>query len=181
MTKTQTVFPAETVQRLLRAGVAQVAADPEKRSAMEAQLVPLALDQTFTYWTNADQRIYQATSTLLTADLVGQPTPWLEVIWRFFAYDDPGIAIAAPSAIHRCGGLIAGRLRPRRPWPRRRWTPDTTLRVRSFAAPSVPLETAAVTIYPAGGREALGVDHRSRHAIRAARWRVRRGDERRAS
>ena len=77
VTKAQAVFTADTVQRLLRAGAFAVATDPEERSALEAQLTPLFVPQTVTYWTGADGRVHQAAATLLTADPDGEPAPWL--------------------------------------------------------------------------------------------------------
>ena len=67
VTKAQAVFTADTVQRLLRAGAFAVAIDPEERSALEAQLTPLYVPQTVTYWAGAEGRVHQAAATLLTA------------------------------------------------------------------------------------------------------------------
>ena len=55
VTKAQAVFTADTVQRLLRAGAFAVAADPEERSALDAQLTPLFVPQTVTYWAGAER------------------------------------------------------------------------------------------------------------------------------
>ena len=60
VTKAQAVFTADTVQRLLRAGAFAVAGDPEERSALDAQLTPLYVPQTVTYWAGANDRVHQA-------------------------------------------------------------------------------------------------------------------------
>ena len=133
-----------------------VAADAEERAALDTQLTPLFLPQTVTYWVGADDRIYQAAATLLTADPDGQPDPWLEVIWRFWGYDDPAIAISAPVNTVDAGdssfvGQSAAAASPDIPLD-----PRTNLRVRVFAVPGVPAERVIVTVYPAGKKKALG-------------------------
>ncbi len=155
LTKTQTVFTAETIQRLLRAGVAQVATEPERQSALEAQLAPLAQAQTVTYWTDARQRVHQAAATLLTGGAAGQPTPWLEVIWRFFDYDDPAIAVVAPAEFADAAALLSGAAPMPADSAEIPLDPKTTLRIRSFSVPGLPLDAATVSVYPAGARLAL--------------------------
>lgn len=154
--KARAVFSEDTVQRLLRAGASAVAADAEERSALEAQLAPLFVTQTVTYWAGEDDRIYQAAATLLTAGSDGEPAPWLEAVWRFWGYEDPTIAVAAPTTY-----LDAGNAEPTdRPAaaasPEVPLDPRTNLRVRVFALPGVPVGKDKVTVYPAGKKNALG-------------------------
>jgi hypothetical protein len=158
VTKAQTVFTADTVQRLLRAGTFAVAADPEERSALEAQLAALFVPQTVTYWAGADGRIYQAAATLLTADPDGQSVPWLEVVWRFWGYDDPAITIAAPAAYADADVSAPADQPAPAPSPSSEIAldPRTNLRVRVFALPGVPVDKVKVTVYPAGKKKALG-------------------------
>lgn len=154
--KAQAVFTADTVQRLLRAGVFAVATDPEERSALEAQLTPLFVPQTVTYWTAADGRVRQAAATLLTADPDGESAPWLEVVWRFWGYDDPAITIAAPAAYADADELASADQPAPTPSPEIALDPRTNLRVRVFALPGVPVEKVKVTVYSAGKKKALG-------------------------
>ena len=156
VTKTQSVFSADTVQRLLRGGVFAVAADPEERGALEAQLIALLVPQTVTYWVGANARVYQAAATLLTADSDGQSAPWLEVVWRFW-----GMMIRLSRSSHRRRTLMpATRSRPisplRRLHPKSHWTPAPTCGYAVFALPGVPAERVKVTVYPAGKKKALG-------------------------
>ena len=154
--KTRAVFSADTVQRLLHASAFAVAANPEERSALEAQLTPLFVPQTVTYWVGANDRVYQVAATLLTADSDGQSAPWLEVVWRFWGYDDPAITIATPAA-YVDAGSAEPTAQPAAPAsPEIPLDPRTNLRVRVFALPGVPADKAKVTVYPAGAKKALG-------------------------
>ncbi|PKO22392.1 MAG: hypothetical protein CVU38_09680 [Chloroflexi bacterium HGW-Chloroflexi-1] len=146
----QTVVSAAGVAGLLVAGVAELAPDAESRAALEAQVAPLALQQTITYWVGEDGRIYRAAATLLATDESGQPAAWLEVIWRFWAYDDPGIAIAPPADFRDAPGPLT----TSQPLPTAQ-PPETpgegnNLIVRVFSSPGVPADNLAVTVYPAG-------------------------------
>ncbi len=154
--KEQAVFSADTIQRLLRAGVTSVASDAEERSALESQLAPLLLPQTVTYWVGANSRVYQAAATLLTADTDGQPAPWLEVIWRFWGFDDPAIAVTAPAEYVDAGDESPVNQPTAAVSPEIPLDPRTNLRVRVFAVPGVPAEKVKVTVYPAGKTKALG-------------------------
>ena len=154
--KEQAVFSADTVRRLLRAGAFIVAADAEERDALETQLAPQFLPQMVTYWTGANGRVYQAAATLLTADPEGQPAPWLEVIWRFYGYDDPAIAVSAPAEAVDAGGAESTDQPAAAASPEVPLDPRTNLRVRVFALPGVPVEKVKVTVYSAGKKKALG-------------------------
>jgi hypothetical protein len=154
--KAQAMFSADTVQRLLDAGAAVVASDQEERSALIAQLTPLFVPQTVTYWAGAHGRIYQAAATLLTADPDGQPAPWLEVVWRFWGFDDPTITVAAPTTFVDAGGAEPADQPAAVASPETSLDPRTNLRVRVFALPGVPVEKDTVTVYPAGKKKPLG-------------------------
>lgn len=154
--KEQAVFSADTIRRLLRAGAFSAAADPEERSALESQLAALFLPQTVTYWAGGAGRVYQAAATLLTEDTEGQPAPWLEVVWRFWGFDDPTIAVAAPAAFVDAGDSAPADQPTAAASPEPPLDPRTNLRVRVFAVPGVPAEKATVTVYPAGKQKTLG-------------------------
>ena len=156
VTKAQAVFTANTVQRLLRAGAFAVAVDPEERSALDAQLTPLYVPQTVTYWAGAEGRVHQAAATLLTRDPDGEPAPWQEVVWRFWGYDDPAITVAAPAAYADADESAPADQAAAAPTPEIALDPRTNLRVRVFALPGVPVEKVKVTVYPAGKQKALG-------------------------
>jgi hypothetical protein len=156
VTKAQAVFTADTVQRLLRAGAFAVATDPEERSALDAQLTPLYVSQTVTYWAGAEGRVYQAAATLLTLDPNGEPAPWQEVVWRFWGYDDPAITVAAPATYADADESAPAAQSAAAPTPEVALDPRTNLRVRVFALPGVPVEKVKVTVYPAGKKKALG-------------------------
>ena len=146
----QTVVSAAGVWDLLMAGVAELAPDAESRAALEAQVAPLALQQTITYWVGEDGRIYRAAATLLANDESGQPAAWLEVVWRFWAYDDPRIAIAPPADFRDAPGpATTGQPLPTARPPQ---TPGegNNLIVRVFSSPGIPADNLAVTVYPAG-------------------------------
>ncbi len=154
-TKEQVVFSAEAVQRLLSAGVSAVAQGAEERAALEEQLAPSVSPQTVTYWTGGSHRVYRAAATLLTADQAGAPAPWLEVIWRFWGYDDPGIAVAAPATYIDADVGVPASQPAAATSAEPVLDPKTNLRVRSFALPGLPLERATVTVFPAGKRKAV--------------------------
>jgi hypothetical protein len=154
-TKEQVLYSAETVRRVLTAGVSAVAKGAEERSALESQLAPLILPQTVNYWTGGNNRIYRAAATLLTANQAGQPAPWLQVIWRFWGYDDPAIAVTAPARYTDASvGAPASQSAPAAS-PEPVLDSKTDLRVRAFAMPGLPLESATVTVFPAGKRQAV--------------------------
>lgn len=146
----QTAISEATVKRLLSAGITASAPDASSRAALETQIAPLAVGQTITYWVGEDGRIYRAAATLLAADATGQPAPWLEVIWRFWGYDDPAIVIVAPADVRDAPGPAAAD----QPAPPAAAPPAVTaeanLVVRVFASPGVPAQESAVTVYPAG-------------------------------
>lgn len=153
-TKEQVVFPAETVQQLLSAAVSAVAAGADERAALEEQLAPLVTPQTVTYWVGESGRIYRAAATLLTVDQAGAPGPWLEVIWRFWGYDDPTVAIAAP-ATYVDADIATPADRPAAAAAAEpALDPATNLRVRSFALPGQPAERATVTVFRAANAAA---------------------------
>ena len=93
----------------------------------------------------------QAAATLLTAGTDGQPTPWLELTWRYWDYDDPAIAVVTPTDFVDVGALSQQA-------PAAAEMPlaaDTSLRIRVFAHPGRPAAEAVVTVYPANKRQAL--------------------------
>jgi hypothetical protein len=167
-TKTQAVFSAEAVRRLLLAGVAAVAADAESRAALEMQLAPLFAQQTLTYWADGEGRVLQAAGTLLTIGANGEPSPWLEVTAAYSDYGDPAIAVAPPEessdisqvaiAAPDQGAGSAGAASPGSDSA----APDVTLRIRVFATAGQPATDAIVTVYPKGKKtvvdEKLGAD-----------------------
>lgn len=159
VTKTQTFFAAATIERVLRAGISAVATQAEERAALEAQVQPMLTPHTVTYWTGAEGTVYQAAATLLTAGEDGEPVAWLEAIWRFWDYDDPAIAIAAPTDAVDVAALAAAAPAPAEPTSAEPFTldPATTLLVRVFATAGVPAEDVTVTVYPAGESAALEV------------------------
>ncbi len=151
-TKIQAFFSAATIERLLRASVSAVATQPEAREALETQLQPLLTPHTVTYWVGESGRIYQAAATLLTVGPDGEPAPWLEVIWRYWGYDDPTIAVTAPteavdvSALAAAAPTIA---------PGPTLDPTTTLLVRVFAVPGMLASDVKVTVYPTGSQQTV--------------------------
>ncbi len=148
--RTQVAIAGSTVKNLLAAGAAALAADAEARATLIQQLAPLAVPQTITYWVGNSGRIYQAAATLVTADPSGQPSPWMQVTWRFWGYDDPAIAVAAPMRYRDAPGPnAAGQAQPAARATEAGLT-DGTLAVSVYASPGVPAENLAVTVYPAG-------------------------------
>ncbi len=152
----QVVFASEVIERLLQAGVAAMTPGAEQREALTLQLAPLFVPQTVTYWASADGQVYRAAATLMTSAPAGQPLPWLEATWRYWGYDDPAIAIAAPAAFEDVTELA---LQPgaetSTPAGETPLAPDTTLRVRVFANPGLPAADAQVIVYPTGKKQAL--------------------------
>lgn len=146
-TRVQAYFTAATIERLLRAGIAAVAGQAEERQALEAQLQPLFVPHTVTYWVGESGHVYQAAATLLTAGPDGEPLPWLEMIWRYWGYDDPAIVVAAPAEAKDVSALAATAPAA---LPEPSLDPTTTLLVRVFATPGVPAGNVTVTVYPAG-------------------------------
>lgn len=154
--KTQVVFSPEVIEQLLKAGVTAVATTPEEHEALVLQLAPLFVPQTITYWADEDDRVYQAAATLQTADAAGRPLPWLEVTWRYWDYDDPGIAIAAPGDFEDAADLSLEPAGQAATAPAETsLAADTTLRVRVFANPGQPATDVQVIVYPAGKKQAL--------------------------
>lgn len=151
-TKMQVAFSAASIERLLHAAVDAVTDDAETRATLAAQLAPLAVPHTVTYWVGEDNRIYRAAATLLAAGADGRPVPWLEAAWRFWDYDDPGIAVEAPQEYVDVSTLAAadpaGQAEPQ-------LDPATTMRIRTFAQPGVPAEAATVVVYRAGTSEVV--------------------------
>jgi len=157
--KERVVVSADAVKRLLDAGASVVAANAEERAALETQLAPMVLSQTITYWVAPSRHIYQAAATLLTADTSGQPTPWLEAIWRFWAYDDPTITVAAPAQSTDAAALTPDEQPTTTAASEPALDPKTDLRVRAFALPGVAVESATVTVYQAGQRQPIGTQN----------------------
>lgn len=163
-TKTQAVFDAAAVRRLLVAGVFAVAADGESRAALETQIAPLFVPQTLTYWADAEGRIAQIAGTLLTLRADGQAAPWLEVTAVYSGYDDPAIAVAAPDEVNDIGSLAVAAPAEQAAAGTGAVEPVTgvNLRIRVFARPGEPAADAIVTIYPKGKKnvadEKLGAD-----------------------
>lgn len=151
-TRVQAFFGATTIERLLRAGITAVAAQAEERAALETQIQPFLTPHTFTYWVGESGRIYQAAATLLTVGADGEPAPWLEVVWRYWGYDDPAIAVSAPTDAVDVTTLAAAAPGPT---PLSDLDPTTTLLVRVFATPGVLAQDVTVTVYPAGQRTVL--------------------------
>jgi hypothetical protein len=148
--KIQASISPETVKKLLSAGISAIAADDETRSALEAQVAPLAIGQTITYWVGEEGRVYRAAATLLAADESGQPASWLEATWRFWGYDDPAIAIHAPAdsqeaSISGPSGKVAEETAAIS-------TPGApgNLMVNVFSAPGIPAQRLGVTVYSSG-------------------------------
>ncbi len=162
-TKTQAVFSAEVVRRLLSAGVSVVAPEADRRAALETQIAAQFAPQTLNYWTDAQGRIAQAAGTLLILGADGQPAPWLEMTVAYSAYDDPAIAVAPPSEAADIGAVAAtaapGDVSVQVEGDA---GAGVTLRIRVFATAGQPATDAIVTVYPKGKKnvvdEKLGAD-----------------------
>jgi len=163
----QSLIAAATVDQLMQAGVHATVAGAEGQASLSAQLKPMAVDQTITYWRGESGRIYRASATLLAAGSDGQPAPWMEVTWRFWNYNDPQIAVSAPAESRPApdaastdvpapgSGAPAGNAEPISTGQAPASAPASAaapanLAVRVFAAPGVPAQNLAVTVYPAG-------------------------------
>jgi|GEM_PF-1059862 len=163
----QSLIAAATVDQLMQAGVHATVAGAEGQASLSAQLKPMAVDQTITYWRGESGRIYRASATLLAAGSDGQPAPWMEVTWRFWNYDDPQITVSAPAESRPApdaastdvpapgSGAPAGNAEPISTGQAPASAPASAaapanLAVRVFAAPGVPAQNLAVTVYPAG-------------------------------
>jgi len=149
--RTQAVISADTVQRVLRAGIARLAPDAQSQAALATQVAPLAVQQTITYWADASSRVYRAAATLLAADEAGQPAPWLEITWRFWGYDDPTVAIVPPTNLRDAPGPVTTSQPRPTVLPTQTAATGANLIVRVFSSPGVPAKDLAVTVYPAGG------------------------------
>jgi hypothetical protein len=154
--------------------VAQVAADAESRSVLEAQLAPLFVPQTLTFWTDGHGRIVRAAGTLLTRGPDGQPAPWMEVTAAYSGYDDPAIAVAPPEEVSDIAKVaIADPGQPAAAAPPDA-SEDITLRIRVFATAGQPASDAIVTVYPQGKKtvvdERLGAD--ARFAVKPGQYDV---------
>jgi hypothetical protein len=147
--KIQALISEQTIARLLEAGASAVAVNAEQRSALEFQLAPLLTQQTITYWVAETGRVYQAAATLLITGEDGQPTPWLEAIWRYWGYDDPTISVIPPDQFADVAELAPATSDAAAASEAAPLAPDTTLRVRAFANPGTPVGAATITIYPA--------------------------------
>jgi len=147
--RSQAVIPPAAIARVFAAAAATLAPDAASQAALQTQAAPMAVQQTITYWATAEGRVYRATATLLAADQADQPAAWLEATWRFWGYDDPTIAIAAPSASQEAPGPAASQPQPTAsPAPRASGPAELTVRV--YASPGVLATDLAVTVYPAG-------------------------------
>ena len=147
--RSQAVIPPAAIARVLAAAAATLAPDAASQAALQAQAAAMAVQQTITYWATAEGRVYRATAALLAADQADQPAAWLEATWRFWGYDDPTIAIAAPSASQEAPGLAASQPQPTAP-PASRASGPAELRVLVYASPGILATDLAVTVYPAG-------------------------------
>ena len=157
--KTQAVFSAEVVQRILTAGVLATATNQDTRAALEAQLASLLVPQTITYWTDSSDKVVKAAATLLSLGPDNEPVPWIEFTADYSGYADPAIAVAAPAGatdIADVAGVdaIAEQAADVQP--------GVNLRVRVFATAGVPASDSVVTAYATGKKtaaaEKLGPD-----------------------
>ncbi len=150
--KVQAAFTPVTIDRLMKASASAVTVDPESRAALETQLAPLMVGQTVNYWVAESGRIYRAAATLLTAGEDGAPVPWLEVTWRFWDYDAPGLVVSAPEDFTDVAELATASTTVQ---AESVLDAATTLRVRVFSNPGEPAGNARVTVYPAGQRQVV--------------------------
>ncbi len=160
--RTQVGFPAGTVERLLKAGVAAVAPDPQARAALEAQVAAYFAPQTVTYWTAGDdaaRRVAQAAATLVSLGPDGEPTPWVEIVARYADYDGPSIAVAAPAEVVDIADVAGESLVAEQA---AELAPGVNLRVRVFANAGALAGDSVVAVYKAGRKtlvdEKLGPD-----------------------
>lgn len=160
--RTQVVFSAATVERILKAGVAAVAPDPQARAALEAQVAGLFTPQTVTYWTtgdDAERRVVQAAATLVSRGPDGEPVSWVEIVAAYADYGSPSIAVAAPTEIVDIAALAGGSAVAEQA---AELAPGANLRVRVFANSGVPAGDSVVAVYKVGKKtlvdEKLGPD-----------------------
>jgi hypothetical protein len=163
-----------TIARLNQAAARALALQPEWMAVVEQQLAPLAVDQTIQVWATRDGRVYRAAATLQARDAQGRPSPWIDAVWRYWDYDRPSLAVAAPQhaadappaemsasptgMLRDAGapgadaaGADAASAAPAESAPAdEALDPAVTLRVRVFAYPGVPAEELSVTVYPPG-------------------------------
>ena len=149
-------FGAATIDQLMQAGVRATIPDAEGQASLSAQLKPMSVDQTITYWRGESGRIYRASALLVAAEGDGQFAPWMEVTWRFWNFDDPGIAVSAPAESRPAPDAAApatptGGAEPAATGQAPSSAGATAkLAVSVFAAPGIPAQNLAVTVYPAG-------------------------------
>ncbi len=148
----QAAFNPATLARLMKASASAVTADAESRAALETQLAPLMVGQTVNYWVAESGRVYRAAATLLTAGEDGEPVPWMEVTWRFWDYDAPGLTVGAPEDFADVSELAVA---PVAAQVETVLDDATTLRVRVFSNPGELAGNARVTVYPAGQRQVV--------------------------
>ncbi len=161
--RVESLITAATVKQVMQAGVRASIASAAGQSSLSAQLASTIVDQTITYWRGESGRVYQASASLMAAGSDGSATPWMEVTWRFWNYDDPEIVVSAPAqsrpAVDASGGQLAtpgsdNEAASAKP-TRTALAPASAagaakLTVDVFAAPGIPAENLAVTVYPAG-------------------------------
>lgn len=151
--KVQALFSAEVVQRVLMAGVLAAAADDDTRAALEQQIAAVFVPQTVTYSSDPSGKVIQATATLLSLGLDGQPVPWIEFTGAYSAYDDPAIVIAAPESATDIADVTGSDAVAEQASDVQ---PGVTLRVRVFATAGVPATDSVVTAYPANKKTVAG-------------------------
>lgn len=158
-TRTQALFAAEVVQRVLTAGVLTVADNEEATAALQAQNARFFTPHTVTYWSDSSGKVARAAATLLALGADGQPAPWAELTVAYSGYDDPGIAVALPTSVTDIVE-IAGRAAVAE--QASEVGPGVNLRVRVFASAGAPATDSVVTAYVAGKQtvadEKLGPD-----------------------
>lgn len=148
--RVQGVIAADTVRQMLQFGAAAVAPDADTQRTLVEQVAPLAVTQTVTFWSNEQGRVYRAAATLLTADKGSEPAPWMQATWRFWGYDDPSLAVEAPTQFRDAPGPAAQTSPMPTASQTRGLATQANLAVRVFASPGVPADDLAVSVYPAG-------------------------------
>lgn len=150
-TQSQALFSTEVVQRLLTAGVDAAGPNDDARVALEQQIAPFFVPQTVTYALDPSGKVLRAAATLLSLGPDNQPAPWVELTAAYSAYDDPAIAVAAPTNAVDIAD-VAGKDAIAEQASEVR--PGVTLRVRVFASPGVPATDSVVAVYAAGKKTA---------------------------
>lgn len=150
---TQALFSTEVVQRILTAGVLAVASDEDTRRALEEQMAPFFVPQTVTYRTDDAGKVLGAAATLLTLGPNNEPVPWVEFTATYSAYDDPAIAVAAPTGATDIAQVTGSDAVAEQASDVQ---PGVNLRVRVFAAAGEPATDSVVTAYPAGKKTVAG-------------------------